>query len=325
MSAYAIHTSDLTKIFPGPVTAVDQLNLRVYPGSIYGLIGPNGAGKTTALRLLMGLLRPASGAARILGEDLWCAPRTVRSRVFYISQTQHLHNWMTLDELCRYTAHLYDLWDPSYARALIKRWGLRPGCRLGSMSVGDQRKAALVLAFAARPEVLLMDEPAAGLDPMTRRALLQEIIEMAGRGDGCTILFSTHLLEDLERVVDSVGIMDHGRLIISAPLDELKSTVKRVQVVFQSESVPQGFAIPGAVWAENSGPVATALTRLINEAQLDPIRHLPGARVQVFPLNLQEILLAFFRENQHTQPVSSFGGARGTAGERANLFPPAGD
>jgi ABC-2 type transport system ATP-binding protein len=171
------------------------------------------------------------------------------------------------------------------------------------MSVGDQRKAALVIAFAARPEVLLMDEPAAGLDPITRRALIHEIIDMAVRGDGCTVLFSTHLLEDLERVVDSVGIMDHGRLIVSAPLDELKSTVKRVQVVFPGETVPAGFTIPGAVWSENSGPVATALTRLVNEAQLDPIRHLAGARVHVFPLNLQDILLAFFGNGQSSPPA----------------------
>ena len=154
----------------------------------------------------------------------------------------------------------------------------------------------MVIAFAARPEVLLLDEPAGGLDPIARRGLIQQVIEMAGGGEDCTVLFSTHLLEDLERVVDSVGIMDRGHLIVSSPLDELKSTVKRVQVVFPGDTVPRGFVIPGAVWSENSGPVATAVTRLINEAQLDPIQHMAGARVHVFPLNLEDILLAFFRE-----------------------------
>ena len=297
MAAFAIHASQVRKSFPGGIVAVDRLELRVGHGSVYGLIGPNGAGKTTALRLLMGLLRPESGTAHILGQDLWAAPRALRSRVVYISQTQQIHNWMTLEELCRFAAQLYDKWDRSYARALARRWELPLERRLGSLSAGDQRKAALLLAFSSRAEVLLLDEPAAGLDPIARRSLLDEIIELIARGEECTVLFSTHLLEDLERVVDYVGIMNRGRLMLSAPLDDLHSMVKRVQVIFQGETVPEGFSIPGALSMEQSGPVATALTRLVNEAQLDSIRHWPGARVHVFPLNLEEILLAFFRSD----------------------------
>lgn len=295
MAAYAIEASEVSKFFPGGVVAVDQLNLRVRHGGVYGLIGPNGAGKTTALRLLMGLLRPQSGTARVLGEELWHAPQTVRSKVVYISQTQQLHSWMTLDELCRYASHLYESWDNDYAKSLAKRWSLKWNQRLGTMSSGDQRKAALVLAFASRAEVLLLDEPAAGLDPITRRALVDEIIDLLARGQDCTVLLSTHLLEDLERLVDSVGIMNGGRLIVSSPLDELQSSVKRIQVIFDGDSVPDGFAVPGALWAESSGPVLTSLSRLANEAQLDPLRHWPGARLNVFPLSLEDILLAFFK------------------------------
>jgi ABC-2 type transport system ATP-binding protein len=301
MAAFAIDASLLSKEFPGGIRAVDRFDLRVRQGCIYGLIGPNGAGKTTAIRLLMGLLRPQSGTALILGQDLWSAPRSLRSRVAYISQTQQVHSWMTLEELCRYASRLYGRWDGAYAQSLARRWELPMRRRMGSMSAGEQRKAALLLAFAARAEVLLLDEPAAGLDPITRRALVDEIIEMVTRGEECTVLFSTHLLEDLERLVDSIGIMNQGRLAVSAPLDELHSTVKRVQVIFQSELVPPGFSIPGALWTESSGPVATAVTRLVNEAQLDSIRHWPGARVQVFPLSLEEILLAFFRKE--AEPV----------------------
>lgn len=165
------------------------------------------------------------------------------------------------------------------------------------MSSGDQRKAALLLAFASRPLVLLLDEPAAGLDPITRRALVDEILDMVTAGHECTILISTHLLEDLERLVDYIGIMERGRLKISTRLDDLQNSVRRVQVVFPREAAPPGFFIPGAVWTQTTGPVVTALTHLVNEVQLDPIRHLPGVRVQVFPLNLEEILLAFFGKN----------------------------
>lgn len=302
MAAFAIAATKLTKVFPGGIAAVDELDLRVPTGSVYGLIGPNGAGKTTALRLLMGLLRPQSGTARILGENLWEASRAVRCRVVYISQTPQLHSWMTVQELCRYASHLYDRWDASYARSLASRWTLRQDQQIGQMSLGDQRKAALLLAFASRPEVMLLDEPAAGLDPIARRALVDEIVETVSCGGGCSILFSTHLLQDLERVVDNVGIMDRGRLVLSSRLDDLHSTVKRVQVVFESETVPAEFRIPGALWEETTGPVTTALARLANEAQLDPIRHLPGARLHVFPLSLEDILLAFLRKSPNDRP-----------------------
>ncbi|MFO1496786.1 MAG: ABC transporter ATP-binding protein [Verrucomicrobiota bacterium] len=306
MAAYAIQTSRLCKTFPGGVVAVDGMDLRIRPGCIYGLIGPNGAGKTTALRLLMGLLRPQSGTARILGENLWEAPRSVRSRVVYISQSQQVHNWMTLQELCRFAAQLYDHWDWDYARSLAQRWHLPFGQRLGTMSAGGQRTAALLLAFASRAQVLVLDEPAAGLDPIARRSLIDEIITAIAAGDERTVLFSTHLLEDLERVVDSVGIMNRGRLIVSSPLEDLQRTVKRVQVIFPGEAVPGEFAIPGALWTEVSGPVATAMTRLVNEAQLDSIRHWAGARVHVFPLGLEDILLAFYKASQAADLTTTF-------------------
>ncbi len=296
MAAFAIEACQLTKVFPGGARAVDGLDLRVRAGSVYGLIGPNGAGKTTALRLFMGLLRPESGTARILGEDLWEAPRSTRSRVVYISQTPQVHNWMTLAELCRYASHLYSRWDSSYAQALTRLWRLPAHQRIGSLSVGEQRKAALLVALASRADVLLLDEPAAGLDPIARRALLDELVSIVARGEGCTVLFSTHLLDDLERVVDHVGIMNNGHLVLGSPLDELHSSFKRVQVVFPGETVPEDFAIPGALWCEQVGPVATGLTRLVNEAQLDSIRYLPGVRLQVFPLNLEDILLALLRD-----------------------------
>src|SRR5262245_41403964 len=174
MSAFAIEAAQLTKVYPGGVTAVDRLDLRVRPGSVYGLIGPNGAGKTTALRLLMGLLRPENGSARVLGHALWNAPRPVRARVVYISQTQQLPAWMTLKELGGYAGRLYQNWDAPALEALAQRWRLPLDAPIGRLSAGDQRKAALVLAFAARADVMLLDEPAAGLDPLARRTLLDE-------------------------------------------------------------------------------------------------------------------------------------------------------
>ena len=293
MAAHAIEAAQLTKTFPGGLTAVKQCDLRVRSGSVFGLIGPNGAGKTTLLRLLVGLLQPESGSARVLGHDLWEAPRSVRSRVAYISQSHQLPSWMTLEELCLYASRLYEQWDSALSHSLAERWRVPLRQRVGYLSVGEQRKAALILAFAARPEVLILDEPAAGLDPIARRGLVDQIIDLISSGDGCTVLLSTHLLDDLERVVDSVGIMDAGRLLLASRLDDLLNSIKRVQVVFDDSTVPPGFTVPGALWSEATGSVLTALVSFANEAQLDSIRHWPSARVQVFPMRLEEILLAY--------------------------------
>ncbi|MBI2928507.1 MAG: ABC transporter ATP-binding protein [Verrucomicrobia bacterium] len=291
MSAHAIQTSDLAKAFPGGVVAVSGLDLQVEYGSVFGFIGRNGAGKTTTLRLLMGLLRPSHGSARVLETDLAAAPRTVRARVAYVSQSVQLPGWMTVPELVRYAAHFYDEWDADLARDLTKRWDLPTNRAVGQLSSGEQRKAAIVLALAPRPEVLLLDEPAAGLDPIARREFLDELIAVLGQRDGCTVLLSTHNISDLERLAEHIGIIDRGRLVLSARLDELQASTRRVQVIFPGDSVPVGFNLPGANRVEVSGPVARAITRATDPVYLDALRRKPGVRVDTFPVGLEELFI----------------------------------
>jgi ABC-2 type transport system ATP-binding protein len=293
----AIQTRDLAKTFPGGIVAVSGLDLQVPRGAVFGLIGRNGAGKTTTLRLLMGLLRPDRGTAEMLGMSLWNAPRELRSRVAYVSQAQQLHGWMTLAELCRYTSYFYERWDPAYARELARRWGMDWHRQVGRLSAGEQRKAAMLLAFASRPEVLLLDEPAATLDPIARRELIDEILAALTSGDGCTVLFSTHLIGDLERIAEYVGIMDRGRLIVSERLEDLQRRTKRVQVIFPEFGPPNDFSIPGALRTQTAGPVVHAIATLSDDAQLDNIRRLPGVRVNLFSLGLEEIFIELFGRN----------------------------
>lgn len=289
-----IEAHDLSKSFPGGVVAVQGLDLEVRPGAVYGLIGRNGAGKTTTIRLLAGLLRPDRGRALILGHDFWTAPRSIRQRVAYVSQAQQLPGWMTLAELCRYVSHFYETWDGGLAESLVQRWELPWRHPVATLSGGEQRQAALVLALAARPEVLLLDEPAAGLDPVARRSLLSSLIEGLSRGAGCTVLLSTHLISDLERVADHIGIMDRGRITRTARLDDLLQTIRRVQVVFDGPAPPAGFSIPGALRTETAGPVVTAIVQLAGDAELEALRQVPDARVNVFPLGLEEIFVQLF-------------------------------
>ena len=290
-----IEVSRLVKTF-GDVHALDGLNLIVPAGAVYGLIGRNGAGKTTALRCLMGLLRPTSGQAHVLGLDMWSAPGFIKSRVAYVSQTQQLHHWMTLEELGYYLSHFYEAWSDEEAGRLAKVFDLPAQRPIGQMSGGQQRAAAIVLALATRPEVLILDEPAAALDPIARRRLVEQLVRFVDEGQGTsggqrTILFSTHILSDLERIADHVGLMDHGKLLTQGRLEDLRCRTRRVQVVFDGDGPPPGFAIPGAQRVRVEGPVLTAVVRADDESEFDQLMLTPAARVQLFPLGLEELFI----------------------------------
>ena len=294
MSAAVIETNGLTKTFRDGAVAVNELDLKVERGAVYGLMGRNGSGKTTTLRLLLGLLQPDRGRARVLGWDFWRAPRSVRTRAAYVSQTQQLPAGRSLEELDRCLRRFNEQWDPSHARALANAWGLPWKRPLGCLSSGEQRKAAMLLAFAGRPEVLVLDEPAAGFDLVARRELVAQIVDAITQGDGCTVLLSTHLIGDLERVADHIGIIDSGRMAISAPLEDLLNRTKRVQVIFQDEDPPVYFAIPGALRTRRAGPVVNAIVQWADRGELNALRDSTSARVQVFPMGLEEIFIELF-------------------------------
>lgn len=298
-----IEARNLTKAFRGGVVAVSGLDLAVPRGSVYGLIGRNGAGKTTTLRLLMGLLRPDQGEASVLGMSLWDAPHELRQRVAYVSQSQQLPGWMTLDELGRSNASLYARWDADLARGLARRWELPTKRPIAHLSGGEQRQSSILLALATRPEVLFLDEPAAGLDPIARRELLASLVDSLSRQDGCTIMFSTHYIGDLERIAEHVAMMDRGRIMRSLRLDEWLQGTKRVQVVFDGDTVPSGFTIPGTTRSRAEGPVFTALVELTNEDQLNHARSIRGARVNVFTMNLEEIFIDLLERPSEAGPA----------------------
>lgn len=300
-----IQCHQLGKSFRPRTVAVTGFDLTVRSGEVYGLIGRNGAGKTTALKLLMGLLRPDHGEARILGCNLWEATRKERQRVVYVSQGQHAPGWMTLAELGRYAERFYNCWDESLMREHARRWALPLNLAINKFSGGNQRLASLCLAMATRPEVLLLDEPAAGLDPIARRELNSCLIDALLRVEGCTILLSTHLLGDLERLATRTGIMDRGRMVAEGSVEDWQRTMRRVQVVFPGSEVPPDFSIPGAIRTDRLGPVVTALARIIHDSQLSAVRAIPGIRVNVFPLTLEELFVDWFRDSTDETAVVS--------------------
>ena len=201
---------DLSRCF-GSKTALDGVSLFVPRGSIFGLVGENGAGKTTLIKHILGLLRAETGSVRVFGHDPVAEPVAVLGSVGYLSEQPDLPGWMRLEELLRYTQAFYPNWDSAYAEKLREQFGLDPSQRLRTLSKGQRAKAGLLAAQAHRPDLLLLDEPSSGLDPIVRRDILEAVIRTVAE-EGRTVIFSSHLLEEIERVSDHIAMLHRGKL-----------------------------------------------------------------------------------------------------------------
>jgi len=209
--------------------AVADVSMTVPAGAIYGLLGPNGAGKTTTLRLVLDLLRPDRGEVEILGVDARRHPARARMRVGYVPERPAMPEWMTVERVMRHHAAFYPGWDPAYAGALRGRLRLDPGQRVRHLSKGEAGKLGLLLALSHHPALLLLDEPTDGLDPVARREFTELLLEYVS-DTGATVLISSHLVHELERFADRVGVMDGGRLVAETPLEALRGSIKRLRV-----------------------------------------------------------------------------------------------
>ena len=224
------------------------VDLEVPRGGIVGLLGVNGSGKTTLLKILVGLLKAEAGTARVFGDDPWVMASATKRRIGYVPQEVRVAPWMSVAEVVRYTGAFYgDQWDQRWAEELLDRFRLERGDRAGTLSGGQTQKLGLVLALGHRPELLLLDEPVAALDPVARRELLATLVQLADEtaesDHSQTVLFSTHITADLERVATHVALLKNGRVAIFDEMDSLKETVQRVRVTSATilpDRLPEG-------------------------------------------------------------------------------------
>ena len=289
MSESVIDVAGLTRRF-GAKTALASVSLSLPRGAVYGLVGANGAGKTTLIKHILGLLRAESGSVRVFGLDPVADPVAVLSRIGYLSEENDVPGWMRVAELIRYSRAFYPAWDDVYAEELRKTFALDPTARVQNLSKGQKARAGLLIALAYRPELLVLDEPSSGLDPIVRRDILGAVIRTIA-DEGRTVLFSSHLLEEVEQVADHVTMIHQGTIALSAPLDEIRESHRCLTVRF-AESRPQPPSVEGVLRWDGGGQEWTAVSRG-SSAELETAAAGWGARIVAERVaSLNEIFVA---------------------------------
>lgn len=292
----AFEATRVIKSYATGSRVLEGLSLTVPRGRVLGLLGRNGSGKTTLLRCALGLLRPQYGEIRLLGERFVDAPPAHKARIAYVSQTGACPGWASLREMATINALLYPRWDDALLRKLASRFGIPTEFPLGRLSVGERQLALLALAFATRPELMLLDEPAAGLDPVSCRHLLGSVAEAIAELDGVSIIMSTHRLQDVERTADSVAVLREGKIIAHEDLDTLRGETRRIQILFATGAAPADFVVPGALRVTREGAVINAIVRLADFSALDALRAHPGVTVVEHPVGLEELFVEHYAE-----------------------------
>jgi ABC-2 type transport system ATP-binding protein len=284
----------------GARTALDDVSLTVPRGVVFGLIGENGAGKTTLIKHVLGLFRPQEGSVRVFGIDPVADPVGVLSRLGTLSEDRDLPGWMRVEELIRYSKAFYASWDDAYAESLRDAFELDPKTKVRQLSRGQQARAGLLVALAFRPELLVLDEPSSGLDPVVRRDILGAIIRTI-TDEGRTVLFSSHLLDEVERVSDHVAMIDRGRIVLDGPLDLVKGRHRRIAIRLDSAS-DHAPRLGPAIAVEGSGRDWSALCEGDVSAISAEVERLGGQVVDSRGASLDEVFVAKMAAHRRPRP-----------------------
>ena len=292
MSEVVISADGLCKSF-GKKEVLKGVNLNVRKGSIYGFLGKNGAGKTTTIKCLLGLFRPMGGNGNILGNESKDLAEATKARIGYIPQENDLIEWMKVSQMIRYTKMFYGKWDDKACQHLLERFEISERDVVGELSTGQLQRLAVALTLSFNPEVLILDEPVASLDPEGRRDFLETILDIASDGER-TIFLSSHITSDVERIADTIGILKDGIMQVERPIEDLRDSVKRLHIVPKDGSIPDAVSVPGLLSTKKK---ETNLLMVTVENYSDNVkRNLEdqyNVKVEVFDLNLEDIFLSY--------------------------------
>ncbi len=296
----AIRTHRLTKYY-GCNKVVDHLELHVPRGTVYGLLGRNGAGKSTTLKMLTGMVRPDQGHIELLGENVATLSPATRARIAYLAEGHPLYTWMTIRQAVDFTTGFYPTTDMSLAYQILDHFELSPTAKIGQLSKGQRAQVSLALAIAPDPELLILDDPTLGLDTNVRRDFLESMIQIIQRR-GRTILFSSHVLGDVERVADRVGVMVDGVLRVDCPAEHFKRSVRKVVAEFGREP-PALAPVPGLISDWQVGTRRELVFVGYGPTQRAAVEALEPRRIDVVELNLEDAFIEYTRGPRRSLPV----------------------
>ena len=288
-----IETQGLTRYF-GQRKVVDGLTMAVPRGSVFAFLGRNGSGKTTTIRMLLGLLEPTRGSSSVLGHDSQQLPPEVRARIGYMSESHTLYSWLTVRQCGEYQSRFYPRWNEHIFQAVVGHFHLDPSTKAGQLSRGERAGLSLAITLAPEPELLILDDPALGLDPVARRSLLESMIYVT-RGEGRTIFFSSHLLEDVERVADYMAILDRSVLRACCPVETFRSHVKQFLLRYAGNAAPpsQLPSLPGLLHARRSMGELRLTIAAANEQTQRLLRTLGASSVEETPVGFDDALVGY--------------------------------
>ena len=286
-----IETADLRKTYDG-VEALTGLSLRVPRGSICGLLGRNGAGKTTTIKVLLGMVRPTAGQARVFGlaADGRETSVEIRRRAAFVSEEKDLYDAMTVEQIVRFTSRFYPHWRSDLEQEYLRKFELPAARTIKQLSRGMRTKLALLLALCSGAELLILDEPTSGLDPAVTEEMLQVLVSHVAREE-LTVFLSSHQIADVDQIADRIVIIDRGRALVDGALDDIRASYLRVQLVFDGAAPELRFNAPGIVGTRRQGRVLTVLSSAGADRIIDEARALKPVSVDVLPVTLKEIFL----------------------------------
>ena len=298
--ADAIVTRQLIKNY-GSRRVVNCLDLSIPTGCVYGFLGRNGAGKSTTIRMLTGMVHPDSGSVELLGEEISAMRPETRQRIAYLAEGHPLYQGMRIGEAVRFTRSFYRHWNGRLAEQVLDHFELSRKARIGRLSRGQQAQVSLALAIAPDPELLILDDPTLGLDTVVRRDFLESLIQIISQ-EGRTILFSSHMLGDVERVADRIGVLVDGVLRVDCPTDQFVGNLRRVLVDF-SGPPPVFSACPGVVSSRAVGNCLELVIVSYGTLHQQRIEQLEPREIEVQELNLEDAFIEYTRGEKRSLPL----------------------